>query len=112
MSGRSVLTEVGPDREAIRAGDRGAVLFDMGLATLPVDICIRTADPDLLILLRGAAGRSLFEARNTAMAAIVEASKLAWSMVRTEVALVAVLSSSRLTVLSSFIESSTSQRMR
>jgi len=41
-SGRSVLTEVGPDRDALRAEDRSAVLFDLGLGALQVDVCVRS----------------------------------------------------------------------
>lgn len=73
MSGRTVLTELGPDRDALRAEDREAILFDMGLATLQVDVCIRTGDPDLAALLRAHAGRSLFEPGNPAMGAILTA---------------------------------------
>ena len=73
MAGRSTLTELGPDHDALRSEDRDAILFDMGLAQYQVDFCIRTADPDLLEVLRGAAGRSLFEADNPAMGAILKA---------------------------------------
>jgi len=71
---RSTLTELGPDRRAIRAEDRDAVLFDMGLSARNVDFCIRTKDSDLLALLRQDAGRSVLELGNRAMSAIVEAS--------------------------------------
>jgi len=71
---RSTLTELGPDCVAIRAEDRDAILFDMGLSARNVDFCIRTKDPALLRLLRHDAGRSLFEPGNQAMGAIVEAS--------------------------------------
>ena len=73
MNRRTVLTELGPDSEALRLEDRGGILFDMGLGTLQADICIRTADPSLIGVLRSAAGRSLFEPGNPAMAAIVAA---------------------------------------
>ncbi len=71
---RSKLTELGPDRGAIRAMDRDSVLFDMGLSARNVDFCIRTRDPELLALLRQDAGRSVLEPGNRAMEAIVEAS--------------------------------------
>ena len=71
MSRRSVLTELGPDETALRPQDRAGILFDMGLGTLQVDICIRTGDPELIATLRSVAGKSLFEAGNPAMAAIV-----------------------------------------
>lgn len=70
---RGVLTELGPDNGAIRPEDREAVLFDMGLSARNVDFCIRTADPALLEVLRGAEGRSLFETDNPAMPAILQA---------------------------------------
>ncbi|GAB1381451.1 DUF6925 family protein [Pararhodobacter aggregans] len=73
MSRRAVLTELGPDRDALRPEDRGAVLFDMGLAQPQVDFCIRTADPALLARLRAAAGQSLMTPDNPAMAAILRA---------------------------------------
>ena len=73
MHGRARLTELGPDAEALRAEDRGAILFDMGLARPQVDFCVRTADPDLLSVLRSAEGRSLFEPGNPAMGAILAA---------------------------------------
>lgn len=73
MNRRTVLTELGPDSEALRPQDRDGILFDMGLGTLQTDICIRTADPGLIGTLRGAAGRSLFESGNPAMSAIVAA---------------------------------------
>ena len=73
MNRRTALTELGPDSEALRPQDRGGILFDMGLGTLQADICIRTADPSLIGVLRSAAGRSLFEPGNPAMGAIVAA---------------------------------------
>ncbi|MGE7468609.1 DUF6925 family protein [Bosea sp. NPDC003192] len=71
MNRRSVLTELGPDEAALRPQDRAGILFDMGLGTLQVDICIRTGDPELIATLRSVAGRSLFETSNPAMGAIV-----------------------------------------
>lgn len=73
MHRRDVLTELGPDSDAIREEDRGAILFDMGLAQPQVDFCIRTSDPALLDVLRANAERSLFEAGNPAMPAILKA---------------------------------------
>lgn len=71
MNRRSVLTELGPDEAALRLQDRAGILFDMGLGTLQVDICIRTGDPQLIATLRSVAGKSLFEPGNPAMGAIV-----------------------------------------
>ena len=73
MSGRMVLTDVGPDREALRAEDRAATLFDLGLGTLQLDACVRIADAEVVAALRNWVGRSLFEAGNGAMGAILAA---------------------------------------
>jgi hypothetical protein len=73
MNRRAALTELGPDGDALREQDREDLLFDMGLDTLQVDICIRTRAPALIQALRAACGRPLFEAGNTAMAALVAA---------------------------------------
>lgn len=73
MSRRTALTEIGPDAGALRPEDRGAILFDMGLDQPQVDFCIRTADPDLLALLRAQEGRSVMAQDNPAMPAILKA---------------------------------------
>ncbi|MEJ8563488.1 hypothetical protein QTO30_21125 [Yoonia sp. GPGPB17] len=73
MHRRDTLTELGSDDDALRPQDRGAILFDMGLAQLQVDFCIRTADPALLEILRAHSGQSLFAAGNPAMPAILQA---------------------------------------
>lgn len=70
---RAVLSELGPDADALREEDRDAVLFDMGLAQPQVEFCIRTNDPELLALLRDTAGRSVMDPQNPAMAAILRA---------------------------------------
>ena len=72
-NGRSVLTELGPDRDAVRETDREAILFDMGLMLPQCDFCIRTADETLIKVLRQNAGRSLFDPANSAMASILPA---------------------------------------
>ena len=71
--GRSVLTEIGPDHDAIRVEDREAILFDMGLSLPCCEFCIRTADPALLETLRANVGRALSEPGNATMAAILKA---------------------------------------
>src|SRR5882757_3047294 len=38
MSGRTVVTELGPDVDAVRAQDRGALLFDLGLGGMQADV--------------------------------------------------------------------------
>lgn len=64
MHRREVVTECGPDHEALRSDDRAAVLFDMGLGTEQVDACVRTADAEALALLRAGLGHSLFAPNN------------------------------------------------
>jgi hypothetical protein len=59
LAGREVLTELGPDAGALRAQDRSAVLWDLGLSIGHAEICIRTADPKAMELLRRGLGRSL-----------------------------------------------------
>lgn len=70
---RAVLSELGPDADALREEDRDAVLFDMGQAQPQVEFCIRTNDPELLAILRKNAGRSVMDPQNPAMAAILRA---------------------------------------
>jgi hypothetical protein len=67
MSSRTVLTEVGPDSDALREEDRSAVLFDLGLGALQIDACVRSADPEVVAALRGWVGRPLFATDNGAM---------------------------------------------
>jgi hypothetical protein len=74
MNGRSALTELGPDAEALRGQDRDAVLFDLGLGALQVDACVRVADSKVTAELLPHAGRSLFEPGNPAMMIILGAS--------------------------------------
>lgn len=61
MSGRTVVTELGPDRDAVRLQDREAILFDLGLGGGQADTCVRSADPEALALLRAACGRPFME---------------------------------------------------
>jgi hypothetical protein len=68
------LTEIGPDDCALRAEDRGAVLFDMGLGTPNIDVCVRTADPTLIDVLRRETGTNVLTPDSAAMAAIKLAS--------------------------------------
>lgn len=53
---RTVLTELGPDPDALRPEDTDAVLFDIGRGGPSTEMLVRTADPATLDLLRGAAG--------------------------------------------------------
>jgi len=71
MSGRTVLTEVGLDREALREQDRTGVLFDLGLGTLQLDACVRTDNAIVITELRRWVGQSLFTPGNGATAVIL-----------------------------------------
>jgi hypothetical protein len=71
MGRRATLTELGPDKQALRAQDRGAILFDLGLEALQVDACVRTGDVDVAAKLRACAGRSLFAPNNPATGLIL-----------------------------------------
>jgi len=73
MNQRRALTELGPDREALREQYREATLFDLGLGALQVDVCVRVADADVAAELRSHAGRSLFDPGNPAMGVILAA---------------------------------------
>ncbi len=55
---RTVVTELGPDTDALRPADTRAVLVDLGLGVPDADVCARTADADGLAALRARAGRS------------------------------------------------------
>jgi hypothetical protein len=71
---RAVLTELGPDTNALRPEDRDGVLFDLGLDAVQVDACIRVSNPALAASLRPCAGRSVFTGGNPAMGFILAAS--------------------------------------
>jgi hypothetical protein len=73
MSGRNELTEVGPDREALRAEDRGSVLFDLGLGALHAEFCVRSSDAEVVAALRSCAGKSVFSPGSGAMKVILAA---------------------------------------
>lgn len=53
---RDVVTELGPDADALRPSDRGAILFDLGLSLLHAEFCVRTSDPEALDVLRSGCG--------------------------------------------------------
>lgn len=73
MGRRLVLSEIGPDAGALRPADRTAILFDLGLAALQIDACVRSADPAFVDALRRWTGKSLFAAGNGAMSVILAA---------------------------------------
>lgn len=76
MHRRGAVTELGPDRDAVRPQDRSGILFDLGLGLLQTDACIRTSDPELLQALRASEGKGLFEAQNPVLMDILRASPL------------------------------------
>ncbi len=59
MSGRRVLSALGPDGAALQARDREAELFDLGVGAPHVDFCVRTGDPGLAARLRANCGRAM-----------------------------------------------------
>lgn len=67
------FAEIGRDSDALRAEDREGVLFDLGLGTLQVDVCVRSSDPEVVAALRGCAGKSIFAPGNEAMRVILAA---------------------------------------
>jgi hypothetical protein len=73
MNRRVVLTELGPDTEAIRTSDRGAVLFDLGLDAEQIDACVRVSDLKTVDKLRACCGRAAFAHDNPAMEIILAA---------------------------------------
>ena len=72
MSGRSVVTELGPDRDAARPQDRDGVLFDLGLGLRAVDACVRATDPEAVACLRAGAGQPVFAPNNPIGSRLVE----------------------------------------
>ena len=60
MNVRTVLTELGPDAQALRERDRASVLFDLGLGALQADCCVRVADPQVAAQLRAHCGHPVF----------------------------------------------------
>ncbi len=73
MSRRAVLTEIGPDAQALRDEDREAIVFDLGLDVVQLDACVRVSDPGLVARLRACAGRPVFDSDSPAMGAILAA---------------------------------------
>jgi hypothetical protein len=61
MGSRTCVTELGPDKDAVRAIDRDAVLFDLGLGGEQAEICVRSPDAATIAMLRGACGRPLMD---------------------------------------------------
>ena len=73
MNQRTVLTELGPDTQALREADRKHILFDLGIGALQADLCVRIGDPEVVAKLRPLCGRALLEPGNPAMGIILAA---------------------------------------
>ena len=73
MAGRTVLTELDADTEALRPQDRESVLFDLGLGAPHADFCVRIDNCDTAAQLRQHADRAVFEPGNPAMGLILAA---------------------------------------
>jgi hypothetical protein len=74
MPARTVVTELGPDRAAIRPDDRAATLFDLGLGSAAFAFCVRTSDRALVDALRRVAGERFLTAGRALATALVGAS--------------------------------------
>lgn len=78
MSVNDVLTEIGPDTEAVKEDDRDAVLFDLGVSSIgsgcfQLDFCVRTDNPDLIGFCRQHCGSSIFEHRSPVFPRLLDA---------------------------------------
>jgi uncharacterized protein DUF6925 len=73
MNRRTVLTEIGPDRRALRKEDRKAILFDLGVDGMQADLHVRVSDFDVIAQLRTHLGRPLMESGNPAVGLILAA---------------------------------------
>ena len=71
MNRRAVLTEIGPDTEALRDQDKTAILFDLGIGALQADFHVRMSDPAAAAQLRAHVGKSALEPGNPAMQVIL-----------------------------------------
>lgn len=61
MSRRTAVTDLGLDRRAVDAENRGARLFDLGLGLTSVDFCVRTSEAPLIEALLAGCGKPLIE---------------------------------------------------
>jgi hypothetical protein len=72
MGRRSAVTEIGPDRQALRLQDRKAILFAVGIDAWQVDACVRVSDPELIARFRAHCGKATFAPGNPAGHAATE----------------------------------------
>ena len=73
-SGRTVLTELEPDVDAICEDDRNDILFDLGVGMPHLDFCIRTSDSRLINDLRNYAGTCVVDAGHPVIERIIDTS--------------------------------------
>lgn len=73
LNAASAFSDLGPDEAAVRASDRGAHLFDMGLARRGSRFCFRTSDGDLIAQLAGLSGQPWTQVMQNAGMAILGA---------------------------------------
>jgi hypothetical protein len=71
LSARQGITDLGPDRDAIRAEDQDALLFDLGLGIDHIDACVRTRDAELIACLRESAGQDPLAPGHPAIGAVL-----------------------------------------
>jgi len=69
----AVITDLGPDTEAVCTADRDAALVDLGLGRPGFRFAVRLADPALVELARRHLGRSLFAHSGELIAALIAA---------------------------------------
>ncbi len=74
IGGADCLTPLGQDQAALDPAQRDGWLFDIGAGFPHLRACIRTADPALLDLLRGARGQAILAPGHPVAAALVAAS--------------------------------------
>jgi hypothetical protein len=74
LPARHVLTEDGPDQEAIDAAARDQILFDLGLGSPYLRFCVRCGNAQLLDGLRAGLGRSVLDPVNPAAQILRETS--------------------------------------
>jgi hypothetical protein len=73
MNRRAVLTEVGPDTDALREQDKTAILFDLGIGATQADFHVRISDPGAAAQLRMHTGKPALESGSPAMQVIFAA---------------------------------------
>ncbi len=70
-AGRAVITELGPDHASLRPEYREHPRFDLGLGIAHIEVCVRSADPQLLAVLRAHVGSPLLGPDDRALAALL-----------------------------------------